>query len=49
MLPGDEGAMDHVKRILNKGLELIRLDMVQFCEEIACINGITLDATGMNA
>ena len=49
MLPGDKGAMDHMKRILNKGLELIRLDMVQFCEEIAHINGITLDATGMNA
>ena len=41
--------MDHMKRILNKGLELIRLDMVQFCEEIARINGIMLDATGMNA
>ena len=40
--------MNHMKKILNKGLELIRLDMVQVCQEIAHINGITLDAAAMN-
>ncbi|KAI6001508.1 hypothetical protein EDC04DRAFT_2611976 [Pisolithus marmoratus] len=53
---GDEGSsselprnknLDHFDRLLNKGLEMIQLDIIQFCQEIAMCHNLPVDYSGL--
>ncbi|KIK11328.1 hypothetical protein PISMIDRAFT_25790 [Pisolithus microcarpus 441] len=39
--------LDHFDRLLNKGLEMIRLDIIQFCQEIAIHHNLPADYLGL--
>ncbi|KAI5982867.1 hypothetical protein EDD15DRAFT_2202465 [Pisolithus albus] len=45
-LPGNKN-LDHFDRLLNKGLEMIRLDIMWFCQEIAICHNLPADYSGL--